>query len=78
MRVSFSGLSSVADLVAPFVGMAQTAGLPPVEELQRQLGSAARTVPVYEPHLSVGDSHVVIEYVGDQANDVMARLFGEN
>ena len=33
---------------------------------------------VYEPHLSVGDSHVAIEYVGYPANDVMARLFGED
>ena len=78
MRVSFSGLKSVAVLVAPFAGIAQSAELPPVAELQRQLASAAQTVPVYEPHLSVGESHVVIEYIGYQANDVMARLFGEN
>ena len=76
MRVSFSGLRSVAVLIAPFVGTGQTAELPPVEELQRRLGTAARTVAVYEPHLSSGDSHVAIEYVGYQANDVMARLFG--
>ena len=49
-----------------------------MEELQRQLGSAAQTVPVYEPHLSVGESHISVEYVGYQANDVMARLFGED
>lgn len=77
MRVSFSGLSSLAVLIAPFVVTAQAAELPPVGELQRQLGSTAQTVRVYEPHLSVGDSHVAIEYVGYQANDVMARLFGE-
>ena len=76
MRVSFSGLRSVAVLIALFVGTGQTAELPPVEELQRRLGTAARTVAVYEPHLSMGDSHVAIEYVGYQANDVMARLFG--
>ena len=78
MRVSFSGLSSLAVLVAPFVGTAQAAELPAVAELQRLLGSAAQTVLVYEPHLSVGDRHVKIEYVGYQANDVMARLFGED
>ena len=49
-----------------------------MEELQRQLGSAAHTVPVHEPHLSAGDSHVAIEYVGFQANRVMACLFGED
>jgi len=78
MRVLFSGLSSLAVFIAPFVGTAQAAELPPVEELQRLLGSAAQTVRVYEPHLSVGDSHVAIEYVGHQANDVMVRLFGED
>ena len=78
MRVSFSGLRSVALLIAPFGGTAQTAELPPVEELQRQLGSAAHTVAVYEPHLSMGDSHVAIKYLGYRANDVMARLFGED
>lgn len=35
-------------------------------------------MPVYEPHLSVGDRHVAIEYVGYPAGDVMARLFGED
>ncbi|MXY69305.1 MAG: cytochrome c [Acidobacteriia bacterium] len=78
MRVSFSGLGSLAVLIAPFVGTAQAAELPPVGELHRLLGSAAKTVLVYEPHLSVGDRHVEIEYVGYQANDVMARLFGED
>ena len=78
MRVSFSGLSSLAVLIAPFVGTAQAAELPPVGELQRLLGSTAQTVRVYEPHLSVGDRHVAIEYVGYQAADVMARLFGED
>ena len=78
MRISFSGLSSVSVLIASFVATAQTAELPPVEELQRQLGSPAQTVLVYEPHLRVGDSHIAIEYVGFQANDVMARLFGED
>ena len=78
MRVSFAGLSSVAVLIALFVGTAQTSELPQAEELQRQLGSAPRTVPVYEPHLSVGDRQVAIEYVGYPASDVMARLFGED
>lgn len=78
MRVSLSGLSSLGVLIAAFLGTAQAAELPPVGELQRLLGSTSQTVRVYEPHLSVGDSHVAIEYVGYQANDVMARLFGED
>ena len=78
MRVWLAGLGSIAVLIALSVGTAQTAELPAVEELQRQLGSAPRTVPVYEPHLSVGDRHVAIEYVGYPISDVMARLFGED
>ena len=36
----------------------------------------AGTVTVYEPHLSVGDEHTAVDYVGYPAVDVMARLFG--
>ena len=71
-------MSAYAVPIALFVGTAQAAELPPAEELQRQLGSAPRTVPVYEPHLSEGDRQVAIEYVGYPARDVMARLFGED
>ena len=78
MRVLFCGLSSLAVLIAAFVGTAQAAELPAVEELQQQLGSAAQKVLVYEPHLSARDGDVAIEYVGYQANDVMAHLFGED
>ena len=49
-----------------------------MEELQRRLGTAAHTVAVHEPHLSVGGSHVAIAYIGYQANDVLTRLFGED
>ena len=31
---------------------------------------------VYEPHLSVGDEHVIVDYVGYPAVDVLAHLFG--
>ena len=76
MRVSFAGFGLIAILIVLYAGTAQTAELPVAEELQRQLGSAPRTVPVYEPHLSVEDGHVVIDYVGYPAVDVLAHLFG--
>ena len=52
------------------------AEMPPVDELQARMGAPAGTVTVYEPHLSVGDTHVAVDYVGYPAVDVMARLFG--
>ena len=68
----------VALLVALHAGGVQAAELPGADELQRQLGTPGRTVPVYEPHLSVGDRHVAVDYVGYPAVDVMALLFGED
>ncbi len=42
------------------------------------MGFPPGTVSVYEPHLSVGDTQVEIDYVGYRAVDVMARVFGED
>ena len=54
----------------------RAAEMPPIDGLQAQMGAPAATVTVYEPHLSVGDAHTAVDYVGYPAVDVMARLFG--
>ena len=54
----------------------RAAEMPAIAALQERMGIPAATVTVYEPHLSVGDTHVAVEYVGYPAVDVMARLFG--
>jgi len=52
------------------------AEMPAVEDLQARMGAPAEAVKVYELHLSVGDEHVAVDYVGYPAVDVLARLFG--
>ena len=37
-----------------------------------------RAVTVYEPHLTVGDEHFAVRYVGYRANDILLHLFGRN
>ena len=83
MRIPFSVAGSVAAgsialLAALPARGVQATELPVADELQRQLGTPGRTVPVYEPHLSVGDEHVVVDYVGYRAVEVMALLFGDD
>ena len=78
MWIAFSNLSRLVGLVVLFASMAHTVELPPAEQLQERIGLPARTVLVYEPHLSVGDKHVAIEYVGYRAVDVMALVFGKD
>ena len=54
----------------------RAADMPAVDDLQARMGTPAGIVTVYEPHLSVGDEHVAIDYVGYPAVDVLAELFG--
>ena len=68
------GLSVALDL--SLASAARAAEMPPVAALPAQMGAPAGTVTVYEPHLSVGDTHVAVDYVGYPAADVLARLFG--
>ena len=37
----------------------RAADMPAVDDLEAQMGAPAETVTVYEPHLSVGDDHVI-------------------
>ncbi len=77
----WTALSPISLVVgrAPLLALAtQTAELPPVDQLQEQMGLSAETVSVYEPHLRVGDSHVEVEYVGYRAVDVIAHVLGED
>ncbi len=57
-------------------GTAGAAELPPPEELERRMGTPPGTVAVYEPHLSVGDRHVEVRYVGYPAVEVLQRILG--
>ena len=76
MRRRFVVLGVVLGLVLATVSGTHAAEMPSVDDLQAQMEAPAGTVTVYEPHLSVGDAHVAVDYVGYPAVDVMARLFG--
>jgi mono/diheme cytochrome c family protein len=55
---------------------ANAAELPSPEVLQRRMGANPITISVVEPHLSVSDQNVTIDYVGYPAIQVMAAIFG--
>ena len=63
---------------ALFAGAAHAADLPAPQALQRQMPTPPQAFAVYEPHLSVGDRHVTIRYVGWPAVAVFERLLGRN
>ena len=70
-------IACLSALSACAVHAAHAADLPPPEALQRQMGTPPQAFAVYEPHLSVGDRHVTIRYVGYPAVDVFERLLGQ-
>ena len=72
--LAFLGIAFGLTMLAAFHGRA--AEMPATDNLQAQMGSPPGTVTVYEPHLSVGDEHVAVDYVGYSAVDVLAHLFG--
>ena len=76
MRRAVAALGLTAALVLSLASATQAAEMPPVDALPAQMGAPAATVTVYEPHLSVGDTHVAVDYVGYTAVDVLAQLFG--
>ena len=76
MRSAVAVLGLTAALIFWLASATQAAEMPPVDALPAQMGAPAATVTVYEPHLSVGDTHVATDYVGYRANDVLAGLFG--
>ena len=76
MRTIVSAVLRLAVLSSLVLSTARAAELPPVERLQERMGTPATAIPVHEPHLSVGDRRVAIEYVGYPAADVLARIFG--
>ena len=78
MRTKISLFLPLAVVLAFATAIARAAELPPAERLQEQLGMPAATIAVHEPHLSLGDRRVTIEYVGYPAVDVMAGLFGKD
>ena len=76
MRSLCALLGAILGLLLLTAPAARAAEMPPVDALQAQMGSAAATATVYEPHLSVGDAHTAVDYVGYPAVDVLAHLFG--
>ena len=71
---AFLGVAFALTLLA--APAARAAEMPATDALQAEMGALAGTVTVYEPHLSVGDEHVAVDYVGYPAVDVLAHLFG--
>ena len=78
MRTTTSTFLVPAAVLALSMSVARAAEIPPVERLQERMGAPPATLAVHEPHLSVGDRHVTIEYVGYPAVDVMATVFGKD
>ena len=78
MRTTISFIPGLAVLLALSMSMTRAAELPSAERLQERMGRSAATLTVHQPHLSVGDRRVAVEYAGYLAVDVMARLFGKD
>ena len=76
MRTALAFLGVAFGLTLLAASAARAAEMPATDALQAQMGAPAGNVTVYEPHLSVGDEHVVVDYVGYPAVDVLAHLFG--
>ena len=78
MQTAIPHFLAPALLLALSMSTSPAVELPPVERLQERMGVPPATLTVHEPHLSVGDRRVAIEYVGYSAAGVLARLFGED
>ena len=52
--------------------------LPSIDVLKNQIGSDPIVVEVFEPHLSVGQNHTEIEYVGYPAERVLSAVLGRD
>ena len=76
MHPRFTLLGAARGLALLAASPLHASEMPPIEDLEAQMGAPAGAVTAYEPHLSVGDEHVAVDYVGYPAVDVMARLFG--
>ena len=77
MRTPLALVGALLGLALLATGL-RAAEMPPVAALQEGMGAPAATVTVYEPHLSVGDTHTAVDYVGYPAADVLAHLFGQD
>ena len=76
MGSRFALLGAILGLALSIATVARATEMPLVDKLQAQMGTPAVTATVYEPHLSIGDDHTAVDYVGYPAVDVLARLFG--
>lgn len=76
MRLRLTMLGAVLGLALLAASPLRAVEMPAVDDLEAQMGAPAGTITVYELHLSVGDDHVAVDYVGYPAVDVLARLFG--
>ena len=78
MRTTTSTFLLPAAVLALSMSTTRAAEIPPVQRLQERMGAPPVSLAVHEPHLSVGDLRVAIEYVGYPAVDVMATVFGSD
>ena len=74
---SFVRIAGLSMLLAWAAHAAWAAELPAPETLEKQMGTPPQAFAVYEPHLSVGDRHVTIRYVGYPAIVVFERILGD-
>ena len=73
----FSRIAGLSMLLACAAQAAWAAELPAPQTLEKQVQTPPQAIAVYEPHLSVGDRHVTIRYVGYPAVAVFERLLGK-
>ena len=78
MQIAGNVLCRIAGVATLFACTAHAADLPPPETLQRQMRTPPQAFAVYEPHLSVGNRHVTIRYVGYPAVAVFERILGRD
>ena len=73
----FSRIAGLSILLSCAAHAVWAMELPAPETLEKQMETPPQAFAVYEPHLSVGDRHVTIRYVGYPAVAVFERLLGK-
>ncbi len=58
--------------------IARAEPLPSINDLKSQIGEDPIVVEVFEPHLSVGQTHTAVEYVGYAADRVLSVVLGQD
>lgn len=58
--------------------IASAAPLPSIDDLKSQIGSDPIVIRVFEPHLSAGENHIEVEYIGYPAESVLSLVLGQD